>query len=72
MQPTDVISFAFEEMSEGEVAIIAEQGMPIVLGDIIISVDTAERQANEYGHDINREIGFLRFMVFCICLVMII
>ena len=58
-QPTDVISFALEEMSEGEVAIIAEQGIPIVLGDIIISVDTASRQAGEYGHDINREIGFL-------------
>ena len=32
--PTDVISFALEEMSEGEVAIIAEEGMPIVLRDI--------------------------------------
>lgn len=57
--PTDVISFALEEMSEGEIAIIAEQGMPTVLGDIIISVDTARRQAEEYGHDLNREIGFL-------------
>ena len=58
-QPTDVISFALEEMSEGETAIIAQQGIPVVLGDIIISVDTAFRQAGEYGHDINREIGFL-------------
>lgn len=58
-EPTDVISFALEEVTEGEVAIIAEQGMPIVLGDIIISVDTAIRQAKEYGHDLNREIGFL-------------
>ena len=57
--PTDVISFALEEMSEGEIAIVAEQGMPTVLGDIIISVDTARRQAEEYGHDLNREIGFL-------------
>ena len=58
-EPTDVISFALEEMSEGEVAIVAEQGMPIVLGDILISVDTARRQAEEYQHDLNREIGFL-------------
>lgn len=58
-EATDVISFALEEMSEGEVAIIAEQGMPVVLGDIIISVDTAYRQAKEYGHEFNREIGFL-------------
>jgi probable rRNA maturation factor len=58
-QPTDVISFALEEMSEGEVAIIAQQGIPVVLGDIIISVEAAERQAEEYGHDMTREIGFL-------------
>ena len=58
-EPTDVISFALEEMTEGEVAIIAEEGMPTVLGDIIISVETASRQAEEYGHDFNREIGFL-------------
>ena len=57
--PTDVISFALEEMTEGEVAIVAEEGMPTVLGDILISVETAARQAGEYGHDFKREIGFL-------------
>jgi probable rRNA maturation factor len=57
--PTDVISFALEEMTEGEVVIVAEEGMPTVLGDILISVETANRQAEEYGHDFNREIGFL-------------
>lgn len=56
---TDVISFALEEMSEGEIAIIQEENMPIVLGDILISVETANRQAAEYGHDERREIGFL-------------
>ncbi|MDW0117384.1 rRNA maturation RNase YbeY [Sporosarcina thermotolerans] len=56
---TDVISFALEEMTEGEVAIVQEDDMPIVLGDIIISVETANRQAAEYGHDEKREIGFL-------------
>lgn len=57
--PTDVISFALEEMTEGEVAIVAEEGMPTVLGDILISVETATRQAEEYGHDFMREMGFL-------------
>ncbi|HJF31331.1 MAG TPA: rRNA maturation RNase YbeY [Sporosarcina psychrophila] len=57
--PTDVISFALEELTEGEVAIVPEEGMPTVLGDILISVETAARQAEEYGHDFNREIGFL-------------
>ena len=33
--------------------------MPTVLGDIIISVDTANRQAGDYGHTVDREIGFL-------------
>ena len=56
---TDVISFALEEMTEGEIAIVQEEGMPIVLGDILISVETAARQAAEYGHDEKREIGFL-------------
>jgi len=56
---TDVISFALEEITEGEVVIISEQDMPTVLGDILISVETAERQAKDYGHDLNREICFL-------------
>ncbi|MGN7388533.1 rRNA maturation RNase YbeY [Sporosarcina sp. SAFN-015] len=56
---TDVISFALEEMTEGEIAVIQEEDMPIVLGDILISVETASRQAAEYGHDERREIGFL-------------
>lgn len=56
--PTDVISFALEEMSEGEVAIVGEN-LPTVLGDILISVETAQNQAAEYGHEFNRELGFL-------------
>ena len=29
------------------------------MGDIIISIDTAKSQAEEYGHSIEREIAFL-------------
>lgn len=58
-KPTDVISFALEELSEGEVAIVHEQDMPVVLGDIIISIETAQRQAEEYNHTFERELGFL-------------
>ena len=57
-QPTDVISFALEEMGEGEVAIIGE-GIPRILGDIIISTDRTREQASEYGHSFERELGFL-------------
>jgi probable rRNA maturation factor len=56
--PTDVISFAMEELGEGEVELIGE-GMPRVLGDIIISVAKAKEQAEEYGHSFIRELGFL-------------
>lgn len=55
---TDVISFALEEMGEGELEIIGE-GIPRFLGDIIISVKKAEEQAMEYGHSFERELGFL-------------
>ncbi|MCJ2147656.1 rRNA maturation RNase YbeY [Bacillus sp. B19-2] len=56
--PTDVISFALEEDGEGEIAIIGAD-MPPVLGDIIISADKAREQAEEYGHSLMRELGFL-------------
>lgn len=57
-QPTDVISFALEEVGEGETVIIGE-GIPRVLGDIIISTERAEEQASEYKHSFERELGFL-------------
>lgn len=56
--PTDVISFAMEELGEGEIELIGTD-MPRVLGDIIISVPKAKEQAEEYGHPFMRELGFL-------------
>lgn len=57
--PTDVISFAMEEQGEGEIEIIGEEDIPDVLGDIIISIERAKEQAEEYGHSYKRELGFL-------------
>ncbi|MGG3915546.1 rRNA maturation RNase YbeY [Rossellomorea vietnamensis] len=57
-QPTDVISFALEELGEDEVEIIGA-GIPRVLGDIIISIDRTKEQAEEYNHSVSRELGFL-------------
>lgn len=57
-QPTDVISFAMEELGEGEIE-LSGLDMPRVLGDIIISVQRAEEQAVDYGHSFRRELGFL-------------
>ncbi len=52
--PTDVLSFPllteFHNLQEDEI---------IYLGDIVISVERAKEQANEYGHSFKREVGFL-------------
>jgi probable rRNA maturation factor len=56
--PTDVISFAMEELGEGEMDIHIE-GAPRMLGDILISVERAKEQASDYGHSVERELGFL-------------
>jgi probable rRNA maturation factor len=53
-----VISFALEETTEGEVEIVGDD-IPVVLGDIIISVEKAKEQAEEYNHSFERELGFL-------------
>jgi probable rRNA maturation factor len=67
-KPTDVLSFAMQEAGEDELVIVYEQdeenesdedSFIEPLGDIIISVPTAIAQAEEYGHSIQRELGFL-------------
>lgn len=57
-QPTDAISFALEEHGEEEIEIRGDN-LPRHLGDIIISIEKVNEQANEYGHSFNRELGFL-------------
>ncbi|OKP91151.1 metalloprotease [Paenibacillus helianthi] len=65
-RPTDVLSFAMNETGEDEPEIIyvsqdngEGEDVPYVLGDIIISVTRAQEQALEYGHSLERELGFL-------------
>ena len=55
-EPTDVLSFA---MHEGDDEQVTAEGMPDLLGDIVISVERAKSQAEEYGHDVKRELSFL-------------
>ncbi|MDG4655493.1 rRNA maturation RNase YbeY [Ectobacillus antri] len=57
-QPTDVISFAMEEMGEGELEVMGGEEMRM-LGDIVISVPRTKEQAEDYGHSFERELGFL-------------
>ncbi|MDH5509352.1 MAG: rRNA maturation RNase YbeY [Nitrospinota bacterium] len=49
---TDVLAFPQREGEFSEVA-------PSMLGDVVISVDTAARQAGEAGHGVEREIEIL-------------
>ncbi|WP_034550179.1 rRNA maturation RNase YbeY [Carnobacterium funditum] len=60
--PTDVISFALEdEVKDDFILDLAgfEGTVPRNIGDIVISVDKAIEQASEYGHTLDRELGFL-------------
>ena len=54
--PTDVLSFA---LNEGEEPEIIDGPEVVLLGDIIISLETAARQAEEYGHSLERELAYL-------------
>lgn len=53
---TDVLSFPL--MEENNVERNPETGY-VLLGDIVISLETAVKQASNYGHSLEREIGFL-------------
>ncbi len=57
-EPTDVLAFSMLETTEDEPAVVTEPPLRI-LGDIVISLDTAARQANEYGQPLEREIVLL-------------
>ncbi|NMM51510.1 rRNA maturation RNase YbeY [Paenibacillus aquistagni] len=65
-RPTDVLSFAQHESTDEELDILYEvedeselAQIGDMLGDIIISVERAQEQAEEFGHSIERELGFL-------------
>lgn len=56
--PTDVISFAMQEKLDEEPDVIGVN-LPVMLGDIVISIDKAKEQAKEYNHSFKRELAFL-------------
>ncbi|SHJ50851.1 rRNA maturation RNase YbeY [Thermoclostridium caenicola] len=61
--PTDVLSFPLLDFSGGVLDIqpgdIDPHTKRVALGDIIISVEKAQEQADAYGHSFEREIAFL-------------
>jgi probable rRNA maturation factor len=60
---TDVLSFPFLELREGDGEIseydLNPENGAIMLGDILVSVEKMKEQAKEYGHSMKREMAFL-------------
>ena len=55
-KPTDVLAFA---ATESTIALPADLDEPLYLGDIIVSLDTAWRQAKEQNHSLITELAWL-------------
>ena len=55
-RPTDVLSFA---LTESEEPAIIDAPCSVLLGDLVISLERAATQAEEYGHSFLRELSFL-------------
>lgn len=51
-RPTDVLSFPLFDEDFGD-------GEKVALGDVVISLERAAAQADEYGHSLEREVAFL-------------
>lgn len=59
-RPTDVISFALDDdLEDSDEPELIDGPEEHLLGDIIISVETANRQGEEFGHGLEREIVYL-------------
>ena len=66
--PTDVLAFPFGEfpvpgcfdsLEEEQPDVFHPDTGELMLGDIVISVERVISQAEEYGHSVERELGFL-------------
>lgn len=59
--PTDVLSFPMLNFEGGKVIESVGDSYlgTVVLGDIVLSLERAAAQAEDYGHSYEREVGFL-------------
>lgn len=55
-RPTDVLSFPMYAFTGGD---MPPKDQTAVLGDMVLSVERAMEQAEEYGHSLRREVAFL-------------
>ena len=58
-EPTDVLSFAALEDTVHEGRMPWIEGEPVELGDIVVSIETAWRQAIEQDHALDQELAWL-------------
>ena len=56
---TDVLSFPMLNFPEDADALTVAGPFPLMLGDIVISLDQAEKQAETYGNTLEREVCYL-------------
>jgi probable rRNA maturation factor len=59
---TDVLSFAQQEQGDSSEPILfyaEDESFPRILGDVILSVETTQKQAEEYGTPFEKELYFL-------------
>lgn len=56
---TDVLSFPMLEFPDDAAQLKEEAILPLMLGDIVISMEQAEKQAEEYGNTLEREVCYL-------------
>ncbi|MEE0970617.1 MAG: rRNA maturation RNase YbeY [Clostridia bacterium] len=57
-KPTDVLSFPLMDLDGNEDDIMPTE-LQNMLGDIVISLEKAREQSEEYGHSFEREVAFL-------------
>ncbi len=58
-QPTDVLAFAALEVDSPQLPPEMQLSVPLYLGDVVISVDTAHQQAQQQGHSLQTELAWL-------------
>lgn len=68
-KPTDVLSFPYLELKIGNRVFefdkasypgsYLKENDSVLIGSVVISLETAKRQAKEYGHSVERELSYL-------------
>lgn len=57
---TDVLSFPmFEKVELDEMVKSGENQVPETIGDVIVSIERVQEQAEEYGHSFERELAYM-------------